>query len=92
MLTCMCMYFNLAGMRTTIEMTDEQRAKLLHLAATRGLKGFSKLVQEAIDLYLEGRAGRESEVQAARAARGVLKGSEADHLAEVSRQVRSAWR
>lgn len=88
----MCMYFSVEDMRTTIEMTDEQRAKLLHLAAMRGLKGFSRLVQEAIDLYIEGRAGRDSEVRAALAVRGALKGSEADHLAEVSCQIRSTWR
>ena len=88
----MCMHYSVVVMRTTIEMTDEQRAKLLHLAATRGLKSFSKLVQEAIDLYIESRADRESEVRAALAMRGVLKGSEADHLAEVSRQIRSTWR
>lgn len=39
-------------MRTTILLTDEQRAKLIELAAQRGHKGYSKLVQDAVDAYL----------------------------------------
>lgn len=39
-------------MRTTIELTDEQRAALLALAARRGLRGYSSLVQEALAAYL----------------------------------------
>lgn len=79
-------------MRTTIEMTDEQRAKLLHLAARRGMKGFSALVQEALDQYLKARAGRDDEVQAALAVRGTLKGKDAERLAEACRDIRSNWR
>jgi hypothetical protein len=79
-------------MRTTIEMTDEQRAELLDLAAQRGLKGFSVLVQEALDQYLRARAGRDEEVRAALAVRGVLKGKEGADLADVCRQLRIDWR
>ncbi|MBI5244905.1 MAG: hypothetical protein HY922_14660 [Elusimicrobia bacterium] len=39
-------------MRTTIELTDEQRGALLELAGRRGLRGYSSLVQEALDRYL----------------------------------------
>lgn len=39
-------------MRTTIELTDEQRSALLALAGKRGLRGYSSLVQEALALYL----------------------------------------
>jgi hypothetical protein len=79
-------------MRTTIEMTDEQRAALLHMAAVRGIKGFSTLVQEALDLYIESQAQRGESVAAAVAARGTLKGREADRLAEACRRIRSDWR
>ena len=79
-------------MRTTIEMTDEQRAKLLHLAAKRGVKGFSALVQEALDEYLKTMEGKDAEVQAALAARGSLKGKDAEQLAEACRRVREDWR
>src|SRR3972149_4767993 len=40
-------------MRTTVEITDEQRARLLELAARRGEKGFSKLVQEALERFID---------------------------------------
>lgn len=39
-------------MRTTIELADEQRAALLAMAARRGLRGYSSLVQEALAKYL----------------------------------------
>ena len=39
-------------MRTTVELSDEQRAALLSLAAKRGLRGYSMLVQEALAQYL----------------------------------------
>lgn len=41
---------NVWGVRTTVELTAEQRAKLLSMAASRGEKGFSAIVREAIDL------------------------------------------
>jgi len=40
------------GVRTTVEISDAQRAALLKLAAERGEKGFSRLVGEALDRYL----------------------------------------
>jgi hypothetical protein len=40
-------------MRTTIELTDDQRAKLLALAAKRRLRGYSALIQEALERYLK---------------------------------------
>jgi hypothetical protein len=40
-------------MRTRVEIADEQRLKLLELAAERGERTCSRLVQEAVTLYLE---------------------------------------
>ena len=81
-----------AGMRTTIDLTEEQRAALLHLAAKRGLKGFSNLVQEALDRYLEAQASRESLIEAALGLRGTLKGKAADELADRVSEIRGQWR
>jgi hypothetical protein len=39
-------------MRTTVEINDEHRARLLQLAARRGDKGFSHILAEAIERYL----------------------------------------
>ena len=42
-------------MRTTIELSDEHRSALHALAARKGLRGYSKVIQEAIDLYINER-------------------------------------
>ncbi len=80
------------GMRTTIEMTDEQRGRLLEIAASRGEKGFSRLVQEAIDAYLEGQSARGEAVKRALGVHGALTGDAADQLEARARDVRGKWR
>ncbi len=67
-------------MRTTVEITDEQRAKLVMLAARRGQKGFSGIVRDAIDHYLNEEAQRLERVAAALDARGALAGDEGDEF------------
>ncbi|MBI3180553.1 MAG: hypothetical protein HYZ28_00165 [Myxococcales bacterium] len=79
-------------MRTTIEITDRQRARLLELAAERGEKGFSRLVQEALDQYLEGRLAREERVQEAVAVLGTLSPRAAEALEASVRDIRGRWR
>jgi len=81
-----------ACMRTTIEITDSQRARLLELAARRGVKGFSQLVQEAVDLYLEQQAGRSEQVRLALAAIGSLDEKGAAALRESVKRSRESWR
>lgn len=39
-------------MRTTIDIPNDKIARLRALAAERGLRGYSEIIQEAIDLYL----------------------------------------
>ena len=39
-------------MRTTIEISDHQRSVLVSLAAQRGLRGYSEIIQEALDKYI----------------------------------------
>ncbi len=79
-------------MRTTIEITDEQRARLLELAARRGVKGFSALVQEAVDLYLEAQSGRTEQVRLALASIGSLDEKAAASLRESVKRSRGSWR
>ncbi len=79
-------------MRTTVEIPDQQRAQLLEIAARRGIKGFSKIVEEAIDRYLEEAASRADAVQAAQAALGTMGADEADELEGSLRELRSRWR
>ncbi len=79
-------------MRTTIEITDDQRAELMRLAAKRRLKGFSQIVQEALDEYLRRQGGREQAIATALTLRGSLGKKAADELEERVRQVRELWR
>jgi len=80
------------AMRTTIEIPDEQRARLLEIAGIRGEKGYSRLVSEAIDLYLRERRRKEGVVKAALATRGALQDDEADEFEARIRQIRENWR
>jgi hypothetical protein len=81
-------------MRTTVEVTDEQRARLLELAARRGEKGFSRIVQEALDRYLEQEAvsAREARAAQALAVLGTLGDEAADELETRVRNLRNDWR
>ena len=67
-------------MRTTIEMTDAHRAALLELAARRGLKGFSSLVEDAIASYLLEESARNDKRRAAARLRGTLSKDDASAL------------
>ena len=73
-------------MRTTIELRDDQHAALAALASRRGMRGYSGLVQEALDLYLwetlAQTTGRYLQL------RGILADDEA---AEVEHRIAEAW-
>jgi len=78
--------------RTTIELSSRQRAQLLRLATERGQKGFSGLVQEAVDRYLENEATRRERVAAALSVLGTIDDETEEHLREAAREARGAWR
>jgi len=77
-------------MRTTIDLPRDLRRKLIEEAAARNLRGFSRIVEEALRHYF----GTRDESRKGAAAR--LKGSLADPEAEKERErlteVRSNWR
>jgi predicted CopG family antitoxin len=79
-------------MRTTIEIKDEHRARLLELAARRGGKGFSDIVAEAIDVYLLTLSGDEEKRRGALRLRGSLDDAEAEELRDATRSLRESWR
>lgn len=80
------------GMRTTIEMKPEHRARILELAANRGEKGFSTVVAEALDLYLEAQKSRTNAIQGALALKGSMSETEAAGLSAQTRKIRADWR
>lgn len=79
MLECICM-------RTTVEIREEQRIALAAIAARRGLRGYSEVVQEAIDAYLADASG--DDLGALLSLRESLTSEEADTL---ERRIAEAW-
>ncbi len=79
-------------MRTTIELNDELRARLLDLAARRGEKGFSRFIGEAVEQYLDRLDQREPARERALAMQGSLDEEEAAALEAAARRVREHWR
>jgi hypothetical protein len=73
-------------------MKAEHRARLLQLAARRGEKGFSNLVTEAIQDYLDRDDNREEKRRQALALRGTLSAREADRLRRHVAGLREHWR
>lgn len=74
-------------MRTTVEIPDEQYRALRVLAARRGLRGFSALISEAIDLLLDRQD--EQGLADALALRGTLSEREADALEQTVAELRA---
>lgn len=79
-------------MRTTIEIKEEHRARLLELAARRREKGFSRIVAEAIEAYLRTVARDEESVRRALELRGSLSRAEGDRLRAEVKRIRESWR
>ncbi|HKK27511.1 MAG TPA: ribbon-helix-helix protein, CopG family [Gemmatimonadota bacterium] len=79
-------------MRTTVEIPDEIRARLLELAARRGERGFSGIVEEALERYLAEEERRRERAEAARAVLGSLEEEDADALLASVRRLRDRWR
>ena len=79
-------------MRTTVEISDDQRAELLRLAAQRGEKGFSSLIREALDLYMRQHRARREVVAQALKLEGTFSEDEADALEASVLQLREKWR
>ncbi len=88
----MHMHASKSYMRTTIEITDEQRSRLMALAALRNEKGFSKLVREALDQYLESKLDKVNKVERALQTRGMLNEEEAEAFAKDCAGIRENWR
>ena len=79
-------------MRTTVEITEAQRAELLKIAGSRGEKGFSSVVREALDLYLKTHASKKDAVRAALGVRGALDAEDGESLEAEVATIRGKWR
>ena len=81
-----------SSMRTTIEIRPEHRARLLELAGRRGYKGFSQLIGEALDGYLQAQAAQAEVRKHARMLRGALSAKDAKTLRTATEKIRGSWR
>jgi hypothetical protein len=79
-------------MRTTVELKPEHRGALLALAARRGHKGFSAVLEEAVESYLAGEADRELHRRELLSLAGSLSKPEAEGLRRATRKLRENWR
>lgn len=77
-------------MRTTIELTEQQHEALNALARRRGIRGFSPLVQEAIDAYLGHLASEEIDLLLN--LEGSMSEEEAKVLSSRIAEARRQWR
>ena len=77
-------------MRTTVEISDEQHRALMAVASRRGLRGFSALVQEAVEAYLVDM--RADEVDALLGLEGVLDDEQTDEVRSRIEVARQTWR
>lgn len=84
-------YYNV-NMRTTIEITNEQRNQLVTLAAKRNQKGFSGLVREALEQYLNSQFNSNDKVENALLQKGVLSDEDADAFVKTAGELRTSWR
>ncbi|OIQ60559.1 hypothetical protein MOTE_05230 [Moorella thermoacetica] len=78
-------------MRTTIEISNETRAKLVALAARRGLRGYSELVNEALEEYLARAENREKEINEILKLAGSLSEEEGQKYAARVKEFWSRW-
>ena len=77
-------------MRTTVDITDQQHEALIAIARLRSLRGFSVLVQEALDSYLADQlmdaTGLESDLE------GSLTEAEAREMRARIESATAVWR
>lgn len=78
-------------MRTTVEIPDRLRAALHASAARRGLRGFSQLVEEALELYFKTLAERDDEVAEVLALGGSWSDEEAASARSSISSLRTEW-
>jgi hypothetical protein len=79
-------------MRTTVEMKPEHRSALLALAARRGEKGFSSVLAEAIEEFLDGERARVQRREELTSLVGSLSAADAKNLRSISTLLRESWR
>lgn len=79
-------------MRTTIEINDEQRAMLNAIAARRGWRDSARVVEEAIEFYLQHHRAAEEARQALAERKGAWSEDAVEQTRDAIAQLREQWR
>ena len=79
-------------MRTTVELSNYQRSSLHSLATRRGLRGYSKLIQEAVDLYIQEMTAKEGGAKHLLQMRGTWNKEEARKFQKKLKGIRKSWK
>lgn len=82
------MHAKMQVMRTTVELSDPLYRRVRALAATRGERGFSPIIEIAVREYLDRATDDTDADEAFAAARGAWSDEEADRF---SAELRDAW-
>ena len=77
-------------MRTTVEIKEDLRAHLLKMAAERGEKGFSNIVEEALEEYMVSQRSIKDRQKGATSLKGTLKGAEGAELRKAANKTRES--
>ena len=78
-------------MRTTIELKEDHRALLHAIAARRGWRGYSRVVEEAIEFYLQHHAAAEEARRALLERKGAWTEEEAERTRAAIAELRRGW-
>lgn len=73
-------------------MTPEHRSALLALASRRGHKGFSAVLREAIESFLQGDVEREKRRKTLLSLGGSLSKKDGEELVRTTKELRESWR
>ena len=78
-------------MRTTIEISDKNRSILLSLAAQRGLRGYSRIIEEALEFYIEHRLKNAAEKTELLKMKGSWRAEETKKIRANLNELRENW-
>lgn len=78
-------------MRTTIEISSKHRGILLSLAAQRGLRGYSRVIEEALEYYLEHYAKSEKTKKDLLKMKGSWQAEETGKVEKRINELRQNW-
>jgi hypothetical protein len=78
-------------MRTTVELSDRTYARLRAKAAERGMRGFSAIVEEALERALEPGGGDDGLSSALAEAEGAWSESDVEEWERVRKEAWATW-